>query len=135
MTLEEVQEFTSKWLPCWVGGKPQAANLIQFYHEEAELIDPNHIEGLKGREELLSFFEQMLEIYPNWEFETEDLIPTADGFIFLYKVDIPYEGKVFEKFRGVDVMKMKDGKIISHKGYYDRTPIVLYKQELEKHEQ
>ncbi|BBM87257.1 nuclear transport factor 2 family protein [Candidatus Uabimicrobium amorphum] len=132
MTLEEVQEFTKQWLPCWEGGKPQAAKLIQFYHEEAELIDPNHIEGLKGHSELLPFFELMLETYPDWKFETEDLIPTADGFIFLYKVDIPFKGKVFKKFRGVDVMKLKDGKIISHKGYYDRTPIVLYKQELEK---
>ncbi|WP_372370072.1 nuclear transport factor 2 family protein [Candidatus Uabimicrobium sp. HlEnr_7] len=132
MTEQEMKEFTDKWLPCWEGGKPQAAKLIEFYHEEAELVDPNHVVGLKGRSELLSFFEQMLEIYPDWKFDVEELIATADGFVFLYRVDIPFKGKVFENFRGVDVMKMKDGLIISHKGYYDRTPIVLYKQELEK---
>ncbi len=132
MTREEMEKFTNEWLPCWVGGKSQAPKLLSHYHPEAELVDPNHVEGLKGHEELLPFFEQMLETYPDWEFKVEELIPTEDGFIFLYKVDIPFKGKVFEDFRGVDVMKMKDGKIISHKGYYDRTPIVLYKQELEK---
>lgn len=132
MTEEEMKNFTDKWLPCWEGGKSQAAKLIQFYHKDAELVDPNHVEGLKGHEQLLPFFEKMLKTYPDWKFQVEELIPTADGFVFLYQVDIPFEGTVFKNFRGVDVMKVQDGLITSHKGYYDRTPIVLYKQELEK---
>lgn len=125
MTYEEANQFCREWLQAWVGGKDSAPKLLSYYHPEAQLTDPNHKTPLKGHEELKPFFEAMLGNYPDWKFEIKSLYPIEDGFVFIYQTDIRHLGKVFEGFRGIDVIRMKDGLIIDHEGFYDRTPLVL----------
>ena len=126
MNYNEAMDFCQTWLSAWVGGKPAAKGLLEYYHPEAILCDPNHPEPVKGHKELLPFFESMLEIYPDWEFEIKNLYPLENGFVFIYNTDLKFGGKVFKNFRGLDVIVMKDNKIIEHQGFYDRTELALH---------
>ena len=131
MTEAEMNEFCNRWLPCWEKGPEGTDQLLSHYHQDAILVDPNAPEGRKGHKELRAFFFEMLSAYPEWKFKVDALLPTPEGFVFQYSVDLDYLGQTFEGFRGVDVMTLENGLITKHEGYYDRAPLTVHRLEEE----
>ena len=121
MTEAEAREFCNKWLPNFVGGEPSLDKLMTFYAPNAYYEDPNVPEGRRGKAEVAGFLKLLLKKYPAWKFDIVNLYPTKKGFVLQYVGTIPLEdGKVIKNFRGIDIIELENGKIVSQLGYYDR---------------
>lgn len=118
--------FVQKWFPAWVGGKPAAEKLLEFYSDNVVYVDPNVPRGLKGKDELRPHFEAMLANFPDWAFEIVAIYPTEKGFVLNWKANIPLRnGRTLKDFHGVDILEFDaKGKIQRHEDYYDIAPFL-----------
>ena len=64
MTMEEVRQFAAKWLPDWTGNHPD--KLIEHYSDDVFYSDPGIPAGVRGKNELLSYFKKLLTQNPQW---------------------------------------------------------------------
>lgn len=124
-------EFVKKWLSAWTGNKPDL--LIEFYAEDAYYSDPEHRDGLQGRDEIFSYFKRLLDVYREWVWRPIEVFPTEHGFIVKWECTIPVGSRVIHEL-GVDIIELKDGKIARNEVYFDRTRLIRAVEELKKQE-
>ena len=111
------ESFCKAWLDTWTGNRPK--ELLEFYHADAFYSDPSKRNGLKGHGQLLSYFEKLLSLNPNWKWETVEIIPTEKGFTLKWKANIPVENSFVEE-TGLDIVELQDELIIRNEVYFDR---------------
>ena len=118
---KQALEFCSRWLPAWTGNKPD--RLIEFYSNDALYLDPANKAGLKGRDQILSYFKKLLGMNPNWIWEVLEVYPTEKGFLGKWKATIPVGVDVIIA-HGVDIVEIKGSKIVRNEVYFDRTELL-----------
>ena len=121
MEREEALDFCARWLPAWRGNNPDA--LIQFYSDNALYIDPANKEGLKGREQILTYFKKLLAANPNWKWAPVDVFPTDLGFVAKWKATIPIGSEFITEY-GMDIVEIERGRITRNEVYFDRSNLL-----------
>ncbi len=121
MNKEELFEFSKKWLKAWTGNKPE--DLIQFYAEDALYIDPANRKGLKGHEQILTYFKKLLAYYEEWVWEPIEVFPINAGFILKWKCTIPVDQEIIDEI-GIDIVELKGDMISRNEVYFDRTSLM-----------
>jgi len=108
-------------LSAWHGNRP--GELIEFYSDDALYIDPANKTGLKGRDEILSYFKRLLAANPNWRWEPVEVFPIELGFVAKWKAIIPVGTEVITEY-GMDIVWIEQGRIRSNEVYFDRSSLL-----------
>ena len=122
MTQEEAREFTSRWLPAWTGNKPD--ELAAFYADDALFLDPGRPQGIKGKDQLISYFRNVLSHNPTWVWTQIEPIPIEEGFLNKLSARIPVGEKIVECVGLCFLQFDGAGKIKRNEIYFDRTELV-----------
>lgn len=121
MDKDSAHNFCKHLLAAWAGKHPD--ELIEFYTVDAFYSDPADPEGLRGSNEILPYFRKLLASYPDWIWESEEVIPTMNGFVLKWRAAIPStSGIVHEK--GLDIVEIRNGHITRNEVYSDGLPFV-----------
>ena len=127
INIDQITEFCTNWLESWTGNNP--ANLFSFYSTDAYYQDPANPNGLRGSEEIYPYFEKLLARNPTWKWTVEEIFPTEKGFILKWKAILPV-GRITITEYGMDIVELKDNKIVRNEVYFDPTKfLTLSKQE------
>ena len=118
MNTTEIFAFCEKWLQAWTGNKPD--KLLAFYHQDAFYIDPSKKNGIRGNAEIGIYFKKLLSANPDWKWEALEIFPTTLGFTLKWKATIPVKDQILTEY-GLDIVEIKDEKIIRNEVYFDRT--------------
>lgn len=122
LTREEAREFAAKWLPAWTGNDP--GKLAAFYSQDAFYLDPAIPMGVKGRPELLAYFQKLLARNPDWVWTQIEGIPMEGGFLNKWLAKIPVGEKILEVI-GVCFVQFDDqGLIKRNEVYFDRSEML-----------
>ncbi len=122
MSKEQAKEFASKWLPAWTGNYPE--KLLSFYSDDAFYLDPAIPNGVKGKEELRSYFNKLLSNNPNWVWTQIEGIPMEDGFLNKWHALMPVGPKNVECIGVCFVQFNSDGKIRRNEVYFDTKELI-----------
>ena len=117
MNDKELENYCISWLKDWTGNK--ADKLINWYHDDAYYQDPAFPKGLKGHTQIFPYFKKLLELNPRWEWSLDEIYDTSKGFVLKWKAIIPIKDKILTEY-GMDIVELKDGKIIRNEVYFDR---------------
>lgn len=130
ISVHQAQEFANHWLPAWSGNNPEL--LASFYSDDAFYSDPAIPNGIKGKNQLLSYFNTLLHYNPNWVWKQKEAIPMENGFVNKWIANIPI-GKKTLIIEGIClVMLNTDNKIYRNEVYFDRSILL---QEINIHKQ
>ncbi|MHA2425666.1 MAG: nuclear transport factor 2 family protein [Candidatus Thorarchaeota archaeon] len=121
MEYTELVEFINDWLDTWTGNRPN--ELIEFYATDALYQDPANPQGLRGKQEILSYFERLLKANPNWIWRAEDLFQIDTGVVLKWKCEIPVGEEIIIEY-GLDIVEISDMKITRNEVYFDRTKLL-----------
>ena len=121
MNSKELFEFSKTWLFAWTGNRPE--ELIKFYTKDALYVDPAHIDGLKGHDQILTYFKKLLAVYVDWKWQPIEVFPTKDGFILKWQCTIPIGQEIIEE-KGVDIVELEGELISRNEVYFDRTRLM-----------
>ncbi len=122
MNKEEAKEFASKWLPAWTGNEPK--KLAEFYSEDCFYLDPAIPNGVKGKNELIAYFDKLLSQNPDWIWTQVEAIPMEGGFLNKWLAKIPVGKKVIECIGVCFVQFDNHGKIKRNEVYFDRSELI-----------
>ncbi|MEK7691937.1 MAG: DsbA family protein [Bdellovibrionota bacterium] len=114
--------FCREWLAAWTGNRPE--ELLRFYADTAFYRDPARPNGLRGIAEIRPYFTRLLAANPDWRWRATEVIPTQRGFTLKWHADIPMAGRKFME-AGLDIVEVKDGKIIRNEVYFDRAEMLF----------
>ena len=121
-TAVEAKQFAEKWLPAWSGNNPEL--LAGFYAEDAFYLDPGIPDGVKGKNNLLTYFRKLLSGNPHWIWTQIEGIPLEDGFLnkWLAKISV---GPVTLEIVGVCFVQLDNvGLIRRNEVYFDRSRLL-----------
>ena len=118
---EQARAFAERWLPAWTGNRPEL--LVSFYADDAVYSDPAIPNGVRGREDLLAYFEKLLARNPQWVWRHRSSIPLKDGFLNLWHASIPVGPRTIEA-EGVCSVQLRDGRIYANHVYFDRSELL-----------
>jgi hypothetical protein len=121
MKKAEVLSFCGRWLPAWEGNRPD--DLIEFYSDNALYIDPANKQGLRGRSQILPYFQRLLAANPNWKWEPVEVLATDIGFVAKWKATIPIGTELITEY-GMDIVEIERGRITRNEVYFDRSSII-----------
>jgi hypothetical protein len=122
MTREQARDFAALWLPAWTGNEPE--RLADFYSSDVFYLDPGIPDGVKGKANLISYFQRLLAQNPDWVWTQLEGIPMEGGFLNKWHASIPVGPKTIECV-GVCFVQFDDqGKIRRNEVYFDRTALV-----------
>lgn len=120
MEFEAAQRFSKDWLAAWTGNQPD--RLLAFYAEDAFYSDPARRDGVRGHEALRKYFERLLANFPDWSWETEEVIPTEKGFTLKWRATIPVGGETVVE-TGLDIVEVEGARITRNEVYFDRATL------------
>jgi hypothetical protein len=122
MTRQQAKDFAASWLPAWTGNEPQ--RLADFYSDDVLYLDPGIPDGVKGKEDLVKYFQKLLAQNPKWVWTQIEGIPLEDGFLNKWHASIPVGSKAVDCV-GVCFVQFDDqGKIRRNEVYFDRTALI-----------
>ncbi len=113
----EALKFCENWLAAWTGNQPE--KLLDFYAKHAFYRDPAKPEGIKGHDQMLPYFQKLLERNPEWVWTALKVFSTKDGFILKWKAEIPVGSRMLVE-EGMDVVEVMFDKIVHNEVYFDR---------------
>ena len=115
---ETLHTFATEWLQAWHGNKP--AELLQYYADDALYADPAKRTGLKGKAQIMPYFEKLLAANPLWVWEPVEVIPTEKGFTLKWQARIPVGDTVLEE-TGLDIVELNTARQITrNEVWFDR---------------
>lgn len=121
MILQGLTDFSNRWLDTWTGNRPEA--LIEFYSADAFYCDPARPAGLRGKEELLGYFQKLLAQNPDWIWKAKELIETERGFVLKWTANIPTASSLVI-VDGLDIVELQDERITRNEVYFDRSALL-----------
>ena len=119
--MKDIITFCQNWLTSWTGNNPE--KLISFYSKTAYYQDPANPKGLKGYEDIFSYFKKLLAANPKWKWRMTEAYPTEKGFVLKWKATIPVKSEEITKY-GMDIIELEGNKIIRNEVYFDRTELI-----------
>ena len=121
MENDELMEFCKNWLDAWTGNHPHT--LPTYYSEDALYVDPANKDGLHGHQEIAPYFSKLLKANPKWIWRPIEIFKTDKGFTLKWECKIPVGDEVITEF-GLDIIELKEKKIIRNEVYFDRTTLL-----------
>ena len=118
---DELFEFCTEWLAAWTGNRPDT--LLQYYAEDALYVDPQHRDGLRGKEEIRNYFEKLLDVYHDWEWRPIEVFPIESGAIVKWEATI-HVGEITLTEVGLDIVEIQGKRITRNEVYFDRTRLI-----------
>ena len=127
MTSSQARDFAAKWLPAWSGNNPE--KLAAFYSDDCFYMDAGIPQGVRGKEQLLTYFRKLLGQNPDWVWTQTEGIPMEGGFLNKWQAEIPVGRKVLTVIGVCLVQFDDDGKIKRNEVYFDRSELIteIYK--------
>ena len=119
---KQAKKFAKEWLPSWTGNNPE--KLCSYYSDDAFYLDPGVPGGIKGKENLLSYFRKLLSYNPKWIWTQIDAIPMEDGFLNKWHASIPVGKDIIECIGVCSVQLNDEGKIYRNEVYFDRSELL-----------
>lgn len=117
MKNEELKQFIQEWLAAWSSSPEE---LLNYYHPNATYSDPSLKEPLTDRNQLSNYFSALLRKFNGWKWELVELFDHTPTATLKWKATFLIEGKTIVKY-GMDIIEIKDEKIIRNEVYFDRT--------------
>lgn len=117
MNQSDALAFCDHWLAAWTGNQPDI--LIQYYSDDTYYQDPSKQEGIHGKEKLFNYFKKLLAKYPDCAWSAVEIFPTEQGFILKWQAK-----NVATVFSGLDIVEIKDNKIIRNEVYFDPRQLI-----------
>lgn len=118
---EQAREFAERWLPAWTGNQPE--RLASFYTDDVLYLDPVVPAGIRGKEALLAYFQRLLAQNPQWVWTQRDAVPMENGFVNLWRAEIPVGGKTLT-CDGVCLVFLREGLIYRNEVFFDRSELL-----------
>jgi uncharacterized protein (TIGR02246 family) len=132
MTAGEIREALARWNEAW--NRHDLEGVFSLLHEDAVFSNWTG-GGAKGKEALRQAWSPWFADHGGFTFTTEDIFIDEDAqkILFQWTLDWPSTEKGYagrhERRRGVDVMHLKDGKIIS-KDTFSKTTLLIDGQKI-----
>ena len=132
LTAKEIKEVMARWNEAWNAHDLDA--VMELFHED--VVFENWTGGAaRGKETLRQAWAPWFKNHGGFRFTTEDLFvdEEAQKVLFQWTLDWPsgeqgHRGRP-ERRRGVDVMHLKDGKII-RKDTFSKTTLLIEGQKV-----
>jgi len=112
MTSEEAEEFARAWLKAWSSRELDAA--MAFYAEDCLFIQPDVPGGLKGRDALAAYYEELSAAHPGNVVIPDKIWQIDGGFCVRWYCDLA-DGK---RVRGLELVLLEGRKIVHNEGYF-----------------
>jgi len=112
MTFEEIEQFAQSLLRAW--SSRNLATVMALYAEDCLFIDPAVPGGLKGREALAAYCEDLFAKHPGNQLNLDEVWELEGGFCMRWYADVD-EGR---RVRGFELILLDDGLIVHEEGYY-----------------
>lgn len=109
-----IENFCRAWLATWTGNQPE--KLIGFYTDDVYYRDPARPHGITGKQDLFVYFQKLLAKYPDWLWSIVETFPVKNGFILKWQAQ---KNSAAEKFFGLDIVELRDDKIMRNEVYFD----------------
>lgn len=127
MTAREIREALARWSEAW--DRHDLEEVLSLFHEDAVFSNWTG-GGAKGKDALRQAWSPWFANHGGFKFTTEDIFidEGAQKILFQWTLDWPSTEKGCagkrERRRGVDVMHLKDGKII-RKDTFSKTTLLI----------
>ena len=114
----------------WNSGNLELAP--QIYSEEAERIDPNYPEPIRGREQIVRGIEEVHAAFPDFKLEIKRRINESDQVATEWTCSGTHTG-VFQgipargrrvRIDGTSLNRIRDSKIVEERAYFDRLALL-----------
>ncbi|NWF96499.1 MAG: nuclear transport factor 2 family protein [Candidatus Thorarchaeota archaeon] len=119
---KDLFRFAKDWLDAWTGNDPEF--LLSFYTDDALYVDPANRNGLRGKDEIRSYFVRLLDVYRDWTWVPLEVFPIEKGMIVKWRCQIHIPEIETIEETGVDIVEIRDGKISRNEVYFDRSRLV-----------
>ena len=114
MSALDIQAFNSDWLRAW--SDKDVIRLVGFYAPDTVYKDAQTAAGLKGREALKAYLDQLFAATPPMIYTPDETWAIDGGFCGRWYCDVGQNGKE-GRLRGFDLVIVKDG-LITHNEVY-----------------
>jgi AraC-like DNA-binding protein/ketosteroid isomerase-like protein len=120
----DLEEFVDSYISAW--NRRDLAGLLEHFCDDGAVFDAFWMETCVG-EDLLQYFESVIEEERHWLQRVGDVIPMDGGVICRYGAyEVTESGPDQLVFNGAEVMTLRDGKIATISDFYcDPTPAAL----------
>lgn len=130
MTRTEIQEFFRARKQNWAAHDP--VTLAACHHEHGTLDSPM-FGRREGREAIRQSYEKLFAIFPDWDYQAEDLLIDGDRVAEPFMVDATHVGTFmgFEgtnrrfRIQGIRLFTMQDGLVLHERRMYDFTGLLI----------
>jgi len=119
MTDADVQEFVTRFAAAWAGRDDEA--FLALWHADGVLHYPLVDRPIAGNE-IGRLNKAMKEAAPDLVWQLLDWTARGDVLIVEWQSTRFFEGRRFD-VRGVDKLRLKDGKIAEERVYMDTAPM------------
>lgn len=130
MTPDQIREFFARQERHW--RNRDATGLAEGYTEDGTLISPI-FRTVTGARNIAVSYTTLFDIFPDWDFQPEDLLIDGDRVAQPFTASATHEGEFMglagsgKRFtiQGVRLFTMRAGKIASERRYYDFTGLLI----------
>lgn len=130
MTPDQIREFFARQNQLW--RDRDAAGLAEGHTDDGTLESPIFRTVTGGRNIAVSY-TTLFDIFPDWDFEPEDLLIDGDRVAQPFTASATHEGEFMglagsgKRFtiQGVRLFRMRDGRIAHERRYYDFTGLLI----------
>lgn len=130
MTPDQIREFFARQDQLW--RDRDAAGLAEGHTDDGTLESPIFRTVTGGRNIAVSY-TTLFDIFPDWDFEPEDLLIDGDRVAQPFTASATHEGEFMglagsgKRFtiQGVRLFRMRDGRIAHERRYYDFTGLLI----------
>lgn len=108
----------NKFITDWFSNltNESISSIDKVYHENAYFKDPFNV--FNTRTEIHNLYQKMFLKLESPRFIIDEEFNSSDGSMLLWRFHFKYKGKSHE-IKGASHLKFQEGKIISHRDYWD----------------
>lgn len=130
MTQEAIREFFAQQQRHW--RERDAAALADGHAADGTIISPI-FRTVTGRDEISASYRALFDIFPDWDFRSEQLLVDGDRVAEVFSASATHRGEFMgfagtgRRFTidGVRLFVMRDGRIGHERRYYDFTGLLV----------
>jgi len=130
MTRPEIEGFFRARKQNWAA---RDALALAASHLERGSLDSPMFGRLEGRDAIRQSYEKLFSIFPDWDYQAEDLLVDGDRIAEPFMVDATHVGTFmgFEgtnrrcRIHGIRLFTMQDGLVLHERRMYDFTGLLI----------
>lgn len=111
----DIEDFNRRWLQAWTD--KDVATLVQFYAEDTEYLDAEVTTGVRGREALRAYLEELFAATPPMRYDPDEMWAIDGGYCGRWICTIDGGNGSKSYMRGFDLVLM-DGDLIARNEVY-----------------